>query len=166
MAKKDEKPEARIDAKAFNHVASHATIREIRLTSAKLDLKPEAVMLDEEPWAYQLFDSLDDWTCDNEARTLTGIFTYKAACVEGRRKLLSLTCRYLAKYDLSGTCDEEAGHQFLVRVGRFSAYPYFRSTFATLTQQGGVLLPPLPVITEPPRWVQAPGGKKAVATKL
>lgn len=46
--------------------------------------------------------------------------------------------------------------EFLKRTGRFAAYPYFRGLFASLTQQSGLMLPPLPVISDGPRWVTSP----------
>lgn len=147
---------AKMDPAQYNRVVSHATIRDIRLIGTKFDLKPEAVEMTDRTWSFSLSDQLDDWTCDNQKGTLTGVYTYTATCMEGRRKLLSVTGRYLSTYKLSDLCDEEAGRQFLERVGRFAAYSYFRSMFATLTQQSGIMLPPLPVISDGPRWVNSP----------
>ncbi|GHH16163.1 hypothetical protein GCM10008023_19850 [Sphingomonas glacialis] len=144
----------------FNQVVAHATIRDIRLIGTKFDMKPEAIEAAREIWAFQVSDDLDDWSCDNEKGTLSGTFSYTAACVVGRKKILSVTCRYLAIYRLSDICNEDAGKQFLARVGRFSAYPYFRAIFATLTQQSGMVLPPLPVIHDGPRWVTPPAAPK------
>lgn len=144
------------DAEKYNRLVSHATIRDIRLVGSKFDLKPEAVEANDRVWSFSLSDQLDDWTCDNEKETLSGLYSYTASCMEGRRKLISVTGRYLSTYNLSDLCDEEAGRRFLARVGRFSAYPYFRAMFATLTQQSGVMLPPLPVISDGPRWVNSP----------
>ncbi len=144
------------DAANYNRVVSHATIRDIRLVGSDFTLKPEAAESTDRAWNYSLSDQLEDWTCDNAKGTLSGLYVYKASCVEGRRKLITATGRYLSTYRLSDLCDEEAGRNFLARVGRFSAYPYFRALFATLTQQSGIMLPPLPVISDGPRWVNSP----------
>lgn len=144
------------DKANYNRVVSHATIRDIRLVGSEFTLKPEAAEATDRAWNYSLSDQLEDWTCDNAKGTLSGLYTYKASCVEGRRKLITVTGRYLSTYRLSDLCDEEAGRNFLARVGRFSAYPYFRALFATLTQQSGIMLPPLPVISDGPRWVNSP----------
>lgn len=146
----------RADAEKYNQVVSHATIRDIRLVGSKFDLKPDAVEANDRVWSFSLSDQLEDWTCDNEKGTLSGLYSYTASCVEGRRKLITVTGRYLSTYNLSNLCDEDAGRKFLARVGRFSAYPYFRAMFASLTQQSGVMLPPLPVISDGPRWVNSP----------
>lgn len=150
----------KVDPKSYNEVVSHATIADVRLVATKFDLKPDVDVTANTSWQFKLSDQLEDWTCDNESGELSGIFSYTASCVEGRKKLLTVTCRYVSVYRLSDLCDEEAGRQFLARVGRFAAYPYFRSIFATLTQQSGMLLPPLPVISDGPRWVNSPANAK------
>lgn len=159
---------AKVDPKSYNQVVSHATIADVRLVATKFDLKPDVDIATNPTWQFRLSDQLEDWTCDNEKGELSGIFTYTASCVDGRKKLLTITGRYISIYRLSDLCDEEAGRQFLARVGRFAAYPYFRSIFATLTQQSGMLLPPLPVISDGPRWVNPPssvGGARAAGKK-
>ena len=155
----------KVDPRSYNEVVSHATIADVRLVATKFDLKPDVKIVGETSWEFKLSDQLEDWTCNNESGELSGIFTYTASCVDGRKKLLTITGRYVSVYNLSDLCDEEAGRQFLARVGRFAAYPYFRSMFATLTQQSGMLLPPLPVISDGPRWVNSPNnaGKKQAA---
>ncbi|PZQ86638.1 MAG: hypothetical protein DI534_16390 [Leifsonia xyli] len=152
------------DAANYNRVVSHATIRDIRLVGSDFTLKPEAAEATDRAWNYSLSDQLEDWSCDNAKGTLSGLYTYKASCVEGRRKLITATGRYLSTYRLSDLCDEEAGRNFLARVGRFSAYPYFRALFATLTQQSGIMLPPLPVISDGPRWVNSPDAVRKLAS--
>lgn len=156
MTEKKSSAVTKPDPENYNRVVSHATISGIRLVSSKFDLKPEAVEVNDRVWSFNLSDHLDDWTCDNEKGKLTGLYTYTASCVEGRSKLITATGRYLSTYKLSDLCNEEAAHHFLARVGRFAAYPYFRAMFASLTQQSGVMLPPLPVISDGPRWVNSP----------
>lgn len=156
MTEKEVSAATKPDPEKYNRVVSHATISDIRLVGSKFDLKPEAVEANDRVWSFNLSDQLDDWTCDNEKGRLTGLYSYTASCVEGRRKLITVTGRYLSTYKMSDLCDERAAHQFLARVGRFAAYPYFRAMFASLTQQSGVMLPPLPVISDGPRWVNSP----------
>lgn len=146
----------KIDAPNYNRLVAHATLRDIRLIGTKLDLKPDAIELAAEPWIFKVSAELEEWVCDNEARTLTGTYSYNASCTLRKRKLLVVACQYVSTYELNDLCDEDAGREFLARVGRYSAYPYFRGVFATLTQQSGLMLPPLPLISEPPRWVTPP----------
>lgn len=144
------------DPEQYNRLVAHATLRDIRLIGSKFDVQPDAIETIQQKWRFRVSHELDDWSCDNDRGALSGSYVYTASCVLGRRKLLTVVGRYLSTYRLSDVCDEEAGRQFLERIGRFSAYPYFRSMFATLTQQSGIMLPPLPIISDQPRWVTPP----------
>ena len=73
---------------------------------------------------------------------------------EGRRKPVTLRATYYATYALSKPCEETPALAYLRRVGRYSCYPYFRALFGILTEQGGLQLPPLPVLHEGPRWIR------------
>lgn len=149
-------PPAKPDPDTYNQVVARASVRDIRLVACRLDLKPEAVEAGGGEFEFAVTHQLDSWTCDNERGLLSGIHSFTAAMLKGRRKLLTVQCRYLTVYKLTDLCDEEAGRHFLARVGRLAAYPYFRGTFATLTQQSGIALPPLPVQSDGPRWVTPP----------
>jgi hypothetical protein len=150
---------------AYNRLVAYAKVHAIRLISTRFDIKPESLSTARDDIDYKISNQLVDWCCDNEAQVLNGTWEYTASCVVGRKTLLTLVAKYLVTYRLSAICDEEAGHQFLERVGKFAAYPYFRGTFALLTQQSGVMLHPLPVISEQPRWVTPPEqGEKTSAS--
>lgn len=144
------------DPTKYNEVVSAATIRDIRLVGAKLDFKPEAIDATSQEWNFDVTDQLDSWGCDNQRAQLSGVHSFIASLMVGKRKVLSVECRYLTNFRLTGVCDEDAGRHYVSRVGRMAAYPYFRATFATLTQQSGIALPPLPVLNDGPRWVNAP----------
>jgi len=151
------------DPAEYNRLVAHARIQTIRLINARYDIKPIALSASREDWIYNVSYRLLDWHCDCDTLILTGTWEYIATCVEGRRKLLTVVAKYLVTYRLSAVCDADAGRQFLERVGRFAAYPYFRSTFAMLTQQSGIVLHPLPIISEQPRWVTPPAPEPSSA---
>jgi hypothetical protein len=144
------------DPEKYNRLVAHAKVQAIRLIGTRYDIKPTALSASRDRWDYKISHRLVDWHCDNDSLLLRGTWEYTASCVEGRRKLLTVVATYLVTYRLNAVCDEEAGRQFLERVGRFAAYPYFRGTFALLTQQSGIMLHPLPIISEQPRWVTPP----------
>jgi hypothetical protein len=148
--------EAKFDAGEYNRLVAHAKVQAIRLINSRYDIKPVALSAPKKDLVYNVSYRLLDWHCDGESLTLSGTWEYTATCMDRRRKLLTVTAKYLVTYRLSAVCDVEAGRQFLERVGRFAAYPYFRSTFAILTQQSGIVLHPLPIISEQPRWVTPP----------
>lgn len=153
-AKAPQRVRKAIQPDAYNQVVSHATLQGIRLIHSKFDVKPRALSTDRSKWAYSLSDDLGGSDCNDGELLLRGDFTYNAACIAGRSKLVTAEARYLATFKLSSSCDAEAGEDFLRTVGRFACYPYFRALFAAMTDQCGLLLPPLPVISTPPRIVQ------------
>lgn len=153
-AKTPSRARRKIQPDAYNEVVSHATLQGIRLIHSKFDVKPRALSTDRSKWSYSLNDDLGGSDCDDTELLLRGDFTYNAACIAGRSKLVTAEARYLATFKLSSTCDAQAGEDFLRTVGRFACYPYFRALFAAMTDQCGLLLPPLPVISTPPRVVQ------------
>ena len=154
------------DPREYNRLVAHAKVQAIRLINSRYDMKPAALSASREDWIYNVSYRLLDWHCDSESLVLSGTWEYTATCMEGRRKLLTVTAKYLVTYRLSAECVAEAGRQFLERVGRFAAYPYFRSTFAILTQQSGIVLHPLPIISEQPRWVTPPQGEATPQTPV
>jgi len=140
----------------YNRLVAHAKVQAIRLISSRYDIKPSALGGDRDDWVYQVSNRLLDWHCDNDDLLLSGTWEYTASCYKKKKQMLKVVARYLVTYRLSAVCDQEAGQQFFERVGRFAAYPYFRGTFAMLTQQSGIMLHPLPIISEQPRWVTPP----------
>lgn len=156
-----------IEPEAYNKVVAHATVQGIRLVGSKFDVKPRALSSDRSKWRYAIGDELTDSHCDDEALLLRGNFDYRAACMSGRSKLVTVEAQYLATFRLSSQCDAVAGDDYLMTVGRFACYPYFRALFAMMTDQCGLLLPPLPVMSTPPRLVVPPTGQRieSVAAK-
>jgi hypothetical protein len=146
----------KLDPAEYNRLVAHAKVHNIRLINSRYDVKPVALAGSRQDWDYNVSYQLLDWHCDSDALLLSGTWEYIATCMQGKRKLLTVTAKYLVSYRLSAICDPDAGRSFLERVGKFAAYPYFRSTFASLTQQSGMVLHPLPVISEQPRWVTPP----------
>jgi len=153
MAKVPSKDQ-KVDAGAFNELVAHARLQSLRLIDSKFDMKATALEENRDNWAYKVGDALSDWHLDCESLTLRGQYSYWAGCSDGRRRPVSLKATYLATYKLSQGCEEDPAVAYLRRVGRFSCYPYFRALFSILTEQGGLHLPPLPVISEQPRFVR------------
>lgn len=146
---------SRIDPEPYNDLVSHARLIGLRLTGSKFDIKPHALSDEREQWKYRINDKLDEWTLDCKNLRLRSLYSYEVSCGTGRRKSVTLSATYYATYKLSRECEEAAAFAYLQRVARYSCYPYFRALFAILTEQSGLLLPPLPVLYEEPRLVKA-----------
>jgi hypothetical protein len=146
----------KLDPSAYNRLVSMARLQNIRLIDTRYDMKPGALQGDRDSWAYRVSSRLIDWDCNNDDLLLSGTWDFSASCIFQKKQILKLSSKFLVTYRLSHVCEPDAGREFFERVGKFSAYPYFRSTFAMLTQQSGIVLHPLPVISEQPRWITPP----------
>ena len=163
-----ETSEEKLDPAAYNRLVAHARIQAIRLIHNRYDMKPAALRGDRQDWSYNVSNKLLDWHCNNNELLLSGTWEYTASCYDKRRQMLKLVAKFLVTYRLSDVCDPNAAQAFFERVGKFAAYPYFRATFAAITQQSGITLHPLPIISDQPRWVTPPadlGGSKQGSKK-
>lgn len=69
-----------------------------------------------------------------------------AGCKQGRKWVLRGRSTYLVAYTVEGRPTVQAAEEYLNKVARFTAYPYFRAHFAGLCSQAGAQMPPLPVM--------------------
>lgn len=157
--RKEASSTSRPDPVAYNRLVAHATVQGIRLIGTRFDVSPKALSSDRSKWSYRLHDELVASHCDEEALQLRGEYIYEATCISSRSRMVKVTGRYLATFGLSSACAADAGDSYLRNVGRFACYPYFRALFATLTDQCGLLLPPLPIISGQPRLVREEAGE-------
>ena len=74
-----------------------------------------------------------------------------AGAKRGKKALVDCSAKFLVMYEGLQGCEEKAVGRFLIRVGRFAGYPYFRSLFSVLTWHAEAGMPPLPVLREGPK---------------
>jgi hypothetical protein len=133
----------------YGKVARSARIFDLRLVSARFEVKPEYALAGEQassnnnftwvhtPLAYQA-----------DAKALSGFFTWKVEVKKGRKRTLFAEARYLVTYDNVPDVDERAAFAFLENVGKFATYPYFRAYVAQMSWNSNANLPILPVLRE------------------
>lgn len=142
---------SKIDAKAYNEVVASARLADLRLISSRSEVKPEALEGDRSGWELKAGDELVDWKFEDDKGRLWARISFKAECIDGRRKQIVVEGDYLVVYHVEGEVDAASANLFVARVARFACYPYFRTLFATLLGQSNIVLPPLPVLKEVPR---------------
>lgn len=144
-----EEREARIAR--YNLVVDHAQLQTVQLISTKFDVKPHYFQVAEErpdDVALHLDVSPTDFGFDATSG-IAGIFImFNAGVSLGEEKLVECEARYFVPYGGLDGCDEDACKAFLMRVGKFTAYPYYRSLFANLNSSANTNLPVLPVLRE------------------
>lgn len=136
------------DVAAYRAAADAADMHSIRLIFSQFDLKPEGLDSDKGNWS-QGYSCVTQATSFNEEKNMLHAFVEaEAFCKSGKKKIISLRCKYIVSYSVQGEPDPAAANRFAHHVGRFAAYPYFRAHFAEVTSQAGLYLPPLPVMRE------------------
>jgi hypothetical protein len=64
----------------------------------------------------------------------------------GRKKVLTIESTYLLIYENLEECEAAAVNRFMLRVGRFASYPYFRAHVSQISWESAAELPILPTI--------------------
>lgn len=137
----------------YNNVASSAQLRGIKLVSSAFDLKPEALGSDQSDWAFSIKSEMTDCEFFPDSGHLYCVYRYVASCKRARTRLVSTDASYIITFHVDGACNSESARAYAAILGRVAAYPHFRALFATVTNQAGLMLPPLPIMSEQPRRV-------------
>jgi hypothetical protein len=143
----------KVSAREYSEAVEAAEIINIRLIKSEFVVEPEALSRERSQWKQNYDFQVRDIAFDATRSLLTGLVVGEAVCRVGRKRILGLKCRYLVAYAVSGSPTEAAAETFVRRVAAFAAYPYFRSHFADVCSQSGIVLPPLPIMKEPKRQI-------------
>lgn len=138
----------------YNAVAAVAQLTGVKLAGSSFDLKPDAWGSNPNEWAYAIKADMTDCEYTPDSGHLYCVYRFIAACRKGRTRVLGVEASYFVTFRLAGECNAESARAYAVIIGRMAAYPHFRSLFATLTSQAGLMLPPLPIMAEQPRRVE------------
>ena len=133
------------NAADYNDVAMSAQLAGINMLTCGFDMKPE--FLDHQHEAKLSYGS-EVVSCgiDEETQTVAALFRYEVKGSLARRSLLKCVAEYVVIYSIPNEAPQAAARGFCRNVGRFAAYPYFRTQVAQLFWAAGVVLPPLPAI--------------------
>jgi hypothetical protein len=132
-------------AAEYNDVALSSRLAAINLLTVNFDMKPE--FLDHQSDAKLSYGS-EVVSCgvDRDTNTVAAIFRYSVRGNKGRANLLRCVAEYVVIYAIPADSPEPAARGYCRNVGRFAAYPYFRSLVAQLFWGASIQLPPLPAI--------------------
>jgi hypothetical protein len=136
---------------AYNLVVERAELASVRLIHLKFDRGADLEKPKGRSKASAFFDvSPADHGFDPETGYAILKLNCSAGAKRGKIKLVDCNAIFVVMYQGLQGCDQLAVSRFLVRVGRFAGYPYFRSLFAVLTWNAETGMPPLPVLREAP----------------
>lgn len=139
---------------AYNDAVEKADLRDIRLVSAEYNSLPEIALPPSESWKFGYSCEVEGVGYDEEAGLISAWVGAAAFCKNGRKRILNVKAKYLIVWSVSHSVEQETIEKFATLLGPFAVYPYFRSHFAEITSQAGLLVPPLPIMKGPQRKVR------------
>ncbi len=139
------------DASVYQKVAWSAQLHDIGLIKSTFEMKPECLpIFTEEPelLKHSFGGYCKSFHIDEKAGLLSGIFSWEVSIKYKRIKAVKLSCQYMLVY--SGLIDhpEKYVRLYFEKLGKFTSYPYFRTLFSVQSQAAGIMLPPLPSLTD------------------
>lgn len=144
MATSNDRPSEKARAEA--NLIHTVDLVDVRLVESQFKMRPQALQVDQSKWKFGYACQAGETVFTPDTGRLSGWVHATAYAKEGKAKVISLNAKYLILYQINGQSDEDTAKRFMDAVGGVSVYAYFRSLFADLTSQGGVRVPPLPVM--------------------
>ncbi len=155
---KDIKPDAplsfgssRFEHEIYSNVALKARLLDIRLVKSTYDVRIELFDAADDSFSHfrnEFTSDCSDIVIEQGSGRVGGLYTWTAEIKSGRTKALKLFGRYFTIYGNLDGCNEEYMGLYFRKIARFATYPYFRALFSMQTGNSGLLLPPLPSLTE------------------
>lgn len=153
-AERKEKKSKDKDRLEYSRVVKSAQLREILLLGSSFDvdrsfmegLEPEnddGISLD-----FTYGTDVPGVKYDSEKGVLVGQFDWYARAEKDDHKAIGIRGLYAIIYDCDVDLDEEACEQFVLRVGKFATFPYFRQLVGFYGNAASLELPILPVLKE------------------
>lgn len=139
------------DNQVYYLVTKSAALRDVCLVDSVFSARVEEVRLaqiNDDPLNNSFGEEPPDISFDQESGIAIGKFKWTVEICRKREKLLRLKAQFVVVYSGLEECEAQYVYLYVHKVGRFASYPYFRSHFATQAASAGVMLPPLPALTD------------------
>ncbi|OYW58069.1 MAG: hypothetical protein B7Z31_08550 [Rhodobacterales bacterium 12-65-15] len=140
------------DAATYESVARSARLREVRLVNSAYSAKVMSFMAVELGDGTELKQSYTGTPSRHSFMSERGIaagsYLWTAEVRAGRTKAMKLSTEYMVAYSGLKDAPEEYVELYFKKLARFTTYPYFRSHFAVHVASSGLMLAPLPSLTD------------------
>jgi hypothetical protein len=140
-----EKPQ-RPTAEEYNALVNSAELMDIKLIKSDFDVQPIFFSTEDDKKSYRYDCELARSFHREGGDYIFAEVALEAGCKVGRKWLLRSKSTYLVAYALDRPTSEAAALEYLKKVARFTAFPYFRAHFAEQCSQAGAVVQPLPVL--------------------
>ena len=136
------------DAAKYEGVARNARLREVRLVNSAYAAKVMNFMLDGMEMKQSYHGAPSSHSFAQERGLVVGSYLWSAEVRAGRAKALKFSAEYMVAYSNLKDGPEDYVSLYFKKLARFTSYPYFRAHFAVHIAASGLMLPPLPSLTD------------------
>lgn len=140
------------DAGKYDLVARSARLRELRLINSAYTANVMKFMAGEVGDGVELKQSYSgapsEYSFVPERGIVVGSYMWSAEVRAGRTKAMKLSTEYMLAYSGLKDAPEEYVSLYFKKLARFTTYPYFRAHFAVQVAASGLMLAPLPSLTD------------------
>ncbi|MFN5827076.1 MAG: hypothetical protein ACK446_08695 [Rhodobacterales bacterium] len=140
------------DAATYESVARSASLREVRLVNSAYSAKVMSFMALELGHGTELKQSYagtpSGHSFMSERGIAVGSYLWTAEVRAGRTKAMKLSTEYMVAYSGLKDAPEDYVELYFKKLARFTTYPYFRAHFAMHVAASGLMLAPLPSLTD------------------
>lgn len=140
-------PKPAFDSEQYNKVARAVQLLRISLISSRFFILPEFFFGQSDQAPKLNFQAkMANPKFDAENGTASCEWEWGMTAEAAEKVTFNLEATYLLAYGALKDCDFEAIQFYMRRVGRFTAYPYFRAKVSQLSWESGANIPILPSI--------------------
>lgn len=139
------------DEDIYGEVSRRAKLVDLRTLSSNFSVKAECIRdLEEgvEKLQHGFKGSASTFNFSPENGVVIGTVNWVAEIKSGRKKALKLDAEFLVVYTELEDLAEEYVKLYFKKIARFATYPYFRALFSGQTASAGIMLAPLPALTD------------------
>ena len=143
----DPEEEFVFDHELYAHVAQRAQLKWLFLLQSDYVAKPD--LFDDEVDRFKRpYGSHGEMVFNKIDGRLSGYYTWGIRFKKRNKVVLKLVCKFILSYRNLHECDEGHVRVYFEKIAKFTTYPYFRGIFASQTSNSGLILPPLPALSE------------------
>jgi hypothetical protein len=138
------------DAEQYADAARRAKLINVALTKQSYEAKLPVYWtgLSDDDLTHQFGGECVRVSLDIETGKMGGGYRWEASLRHGRKIAVKLTNQYFLMYGGLIGVEERYARLYFSKIARFTSYPYFRSAFAIATSSSGILMNPLPSLTD------------------
>jgi hypothetical protein len=132
----------------YNETVQRAELRHVLLISSSFEMDPNYFEKAEEERSLQRGEDVKSFTLTEDGCGAAAEVEFYAKAAAEDEVLFSIVCKYVVYFSFDEPVEQETAQKVILRVGRFTAYPFFRQHVAQISWESGLDIPMLPIIKQ------------------